>query len=348
MKSIPSRVLITGGTGFIGSNLTKGLLERGIHVDVLSRRPEFALPEITVDHPLITFHQANLTDEDVLSRAVRHAGAVYHLASNVNGTGDYAEDLYATESLIAVLQSAQHAVQLLVFGSSASVYGEGRYWCSDCGVCQPSQRSPKTFEPVCTTCGGAVVPHPTQENAVLNGATPYARTKRRQEQALAELPDSTGIGVTQLRLGTVYGPGQSIQNAYGWFARSMLSGAPIQLVEDGLQTRDFIYIDDVVTLSLRALADDNSGLKVFNVGSRVETTLLSFFKMMAETAKKRLKLEAPLISTTGVFSPDDVRHCRLDCGYACDSFDFVAEMDLPTGVSKWLEFVNAISERQMA
>jgi dTDP-L-rhamnose 4-epimerase len=346
MNTIPPRVLITGGTGFIGTNLTKRLLTRGIHVDVLSRREEFALQDVSADHPLITFHHSNLTDEDALARAVRHAGAVFHLASNVNGSGDYAEDLFATESLMAVLQSTKHAVDSIVFGSTASVYGEGVYWCLTCGTTQPTMRSPENFEPACPTCQGSLVPHPTRESAELNGKTPYARTKRRQEQALTEFNLSTGIGVTLLRFGTVYGPGQSIQNAYGWFARSMLSGAPIQLVEDGLQTRDFVYIDDVATMSMRALADNNEGLKIFNVGTGRDTTLLDFFQLMGDTAQRKLGLAAPLITTSGVFSPDDVRHCRLDIGYLDDSFDFVPFTELDTGIESWLHYVNNTLERQ--
>jgi dTDP-L-rhamnose 4-epimerase len=346
MAAIPPRVLITGGTGFIGTNLTKRLLRKGIHVDVFSRREEFALMDVSADNPLLTFHQANLTDEDALARAVRHAGAVFHLASNVNGSGDYAEDLYATESLIAVLQTVQRSVDLVVFGSTASVYGEGMYWCLTCGVTQPTMRNPDNFEAACPTCQGSMVAHPTGEDAELNGKTPYARTKRRQEQALTEFSMASGIGVSVLRFGTVYGPGQSIQNAYGWFARSMLSGAPIQLVEDGLQTRDFIYIDDVVTMSLRALADNNYGLKIFNVGTGTDTTLLDFFRLMGNLSERKFGKPLPLISTTGVFSPSDVRHCRLDIGHLDDSFNFSPSMDLESGLENWMYYVNSSLEGQ--
>jgi dTDP-L-rhamnose 4-epimerase len=268
------------------------------------------------------------------------------LASNVNGTGDYAEDLYATESLIAVLQSSTHSVDLVVFGSTASVYGEGSYWCLTCGTTQPTIRSAETFEPSCPTCQGSLVPHPTRETADLNGKTPYAITKRRQEQALNEFAIATGIGVTVLRFGTVYGPGQSIQNAYGWFARSMLAGAPIQLVEDGLQTRDFIFIEDVVTMSMRALADNNDELRVFNIGTGTDTTLLEFFRLMGDLVQRKFGLPAPLISTNGVLSVDDVRHCRLDCGRMDDFFNFVPATTLATGLENWLYYVSNSLERQ--
>jgi UDP-glucose 4-epimerase len=252
--------LVTGGAGFIGSHIARTLLRNGWKVRILddfSTGKRENLPESVAN---LEVQQGDIREAAALDEAVRDVDCVFHEAAFVSvpqslaAPGNcFSVNVQGTQLLLEAAHRA--GVQRVVMASSAAVYGDN-----------PTM--------------------PLAEDAELRSLSPYAASKRMDE-VLAELyTRSMGLEVIALRYFNVYGPRQSPESDYAaavpHFIRSLLQGKPVTIYGDGAQTRDMIYVADVVRANLLAAqASDFAGL-AFNVCTGQETRLLDLVRELQE------------------------------------------------------------------
>ena len=202
-------------------------------------------------------------------------------------------------------KNSRHTVERIVIASSRAIYGEGAYRCAKDGLVYPASRPVDDkiagkFDPLCPLCGLACETVPTLESAPSQPSSFYGLTKQVQEQTAMMFGHVLGIPSFGLRYQNVYGPGQSLKNPYtgilGIFCNLARVGHKLEVFEDGMESRDFVYIEDVVWATARCLDIESDGCHVVNVGSNDRTTLAH----VAERVKAFYQSVSPL-EITGAF-----------------------------------------------
>jgi dTDP-L-rhamnose 4-epimerase len=325
---MPNLILITGGAGFIGQRLARSLLKQGCSVRLLDNfSPQIhsteALPVDLDGH--VNLIKADVRDRDAMRRALTGVDTVVHLAAET-GTGQsmYEIDRYfsvnvqGTATMLDLLHNEDCAksIRSVVVASSRAVYGEGAYLCETDGMVFPDQRgrtlmSQGQFEPLCPVCGSAVKLLPTPESAPFRPMSMYGLTKQVQEQAVLLFAQTRGINGFGLRYQNVYGPGQSLKNPYtgilAVFSNLARQNQPIEIYEDGLESRDFVYIDDVVEATVRSINYPGQFVGALNVGSGEAVSVMT----VAQEIKAFFNSES-VIGVTGAFRMGDIRHNIAD------------------------------------
>ncbi len=271
----------------------------------------------------VNFIFGDVTVKKDWHKAINGQDVIIHLTAET-GTGQsmYEISKYVkvnvggTAALWDVLANNPHTIKKVIVASSRAIYGEGLYRCQKtCGLITAEPRT-KTqletgqFEPFCPKCRGLAFPVATAETAVPNPASLYACTKLAQEQMSLTLGKAQKIAVKILRFQNVYGPGQSLQNPYtgiiSIFSNQLRQNLPINIFEDGLESRDFVFIDDIVKICTKAI-DLKSDSIVVNAGSGKPTTVLK----LANTLKQLWESQSS-ITVTGAFRVGDIRHNWAD------------------------------------
>ena len=346
-------ILVTGGAGFIGRRLSEQLLEKGAHVRVLDNLSS-QIHGDKFDRQLLP-RKVELVVGDVRNKedwvnALDGIDGVYHLAAET-GTGQsmYETTRYTdvncagTSHLLDLIASKEIRLEKLVVASSRSVYGEGAYLCKVHGSVSGISRVPQDmadgrFDPFCPNCGRSMSFIPTSESTSINPLSIYALTKYFQEVSCLLAAPSVSRGVTALRFQNVYGPGQSLKNPYtgilSIFSVRMLMGADINIFEDGLESRDFVYIDDVVESLILAYASTSLGGEVFNVGSGQATTVME----VVQNLKSNYASSSP-ISVSGEYRVGDIRHNVADIGAIEHRFAWKPTVSFKEGVSNFCHWV---------
>jgi dTDP-L-rhamnose 4-epimerase len=348
------RILITGGVGFIGSHLAESLTADGhrvvvfdifdpqVHVDGKSRVPGGA-----------TLRLGDVRNADALARVAREADAIFHFAAAV-GVGQsqyqirhYVEtNVAGTATLLEILSARRKRPKKLIIAGSMSAYGEGAYNCARCGRVRPTLRvSPRrSWEPLCPGCSGAISPMPTQEDDRFICNSVYAVTKMAQEELSMNFGAAYGVPTTTLRFFNVYGPRQSLFNPYTGVAAIFISRAkndkPPVVYEDGLQTRDFISIRDIVQSCRLALVKKQADFEVFNVGTGRATSVLELAGRVLRAMGSRLEP-----NVLGRFRSGDIRHCFPDIEKIKSRLGFRPKVPLDVGLAElvaWSRDVKAI------
>ena len=324
---IPEPVLVTGGAGFIGSHLVDALVARGVAVRVLDSLDRqvhgTGVTRPRQLQPGVEFLLGPVTDRTLVDRALRDVRAVVHLAAAVGiGQSMYAIAPYVeanaqgTAVLLDAMVNGSHSVSRLVVASSMSIYGEGRYRCTACGPVAPHLRrlpqlQARDWEVHCPACGAIAQPVPTDEDKPLLPASVYAVTKRDQEELCLCVGRTYGIPTVALRLFNVYGPRQALSNPYtgvaAIFASRLLNGQPPLVFEDGLQSRDFVHVSDVVQAFCLALEQTSVADAAINIGTGQATTVLEVASMLGQMLGVRTPTEI-----VGKFREGDIRHCVAD------------------------------------
>lgn len=290
-------ILVTGGTGFIGSHLVRRLVEQGEHVRVLTRDAKKVLSDQTV-----AICSGDLRDEASLSRAMAGVNVVYHMAGY--GSPSTAEDgfrqivdvnIAGTLSLLTAANKA--AVRRVIFASSASVYGD-------------SPESPK------------------REAMAVAPQTPYAISKVSGEHLCDILGRRYGIETVVLRYFNVYGPGQPALFVIPRFIDMLRKEERVRLHGGGEQVRDFIYIDDVVTATMQAGTVQRSAGQIINVGSGVPITIKH---VMTELAA--LLGRTPKIDTVAAL-PGDIRESIADITVARETLGYEPAFSFREGLRR--------------
>lgn len=320
------KILITGGAGFIGSSLALELISQRHEVTVLDNlskqihgeNPKEASPLYNLIRDKVYFVEGDVRNIDDWSKALPGQEAVVHLAAET-GTGQsmYQVNHYTdvnvsgTNLMFEALRQCDNSVSRIVIASSRAVYGEGAYRCVSHGLIYPDSRLMEdmengTFDVKCPECGDVAEAVSTKENSFIKPSSIYGLTKYVQEQTCLILGKSMNIPVVALRYQNVYGPGQSLSNPYtgilSIFSKRLLSNKTVNIFEDGEESRDFVYIKDVVAATVASITSELSENKIFNVGSGEETTV----KHVAEELKTLYKSNS-VIEVTGNFRVGDIR-----------------------------------------
>jgi nucleoside-diphosphate-sugar epimerase len=308
-------VMVTGGAGFIGSHLCDRLLAEGhrvIAVDDLSTGRIANLGEARAYGPEFTFYNMDIRADGIGTLLERHhPEVVMHLAAQ-SGVRPSLEDpshdaSVNVQGLLNVLDAASRAgARKVVFASSGgTIYGE-----------------PKRL-PVKETAAGGSRP-----------LSPYGITKKVAEDYLRFFHRARGLDFTALALGNVYGPRQDPHGEAGViaiFAARMLEGKQPTIYGDGNQTRDYVFVDDVVHAF--SLATDAGSGKLLNIGTGVETSVNALLKMMADATAFAAE---PL---HGSLPAGELRRIALDNGQARDELGWKPWTHLEDGLKETIAYL---------
>ncbi len=284
-------VLITGGAGFLGSALANRLVEQGNHVRVLD---DLSAGERERLDPRVAFCSGDTRDIPKLWSLLRGVDCVYHLAARVSVPESVlypveynAVNVGGTVSLLTAMRDAQ--VRRLVFASSGAIYGE-----------QVSQ--------------------PVPEDAPLRPLTPYAVSKVASEHYVRAIGELWGIETVILRIFNAYGPGQPLPPSHASviprFLRQATGGGSLVLFGDGSQTRDFVYIDDVIDALVAAGETEGISRSIINIGSGQEVSILGLVETIEGVLGEGVHRLCNAEEKTGVSRlVADVRLAQQKLGY---------------------------------
>ncbi|MFH1641089.1 MAG: NAD-dependent epimerase/dehydratase family protein [Candidatus Omnitrophota bacterium] len=340
-------VLVTGGCGFIGSHLVDRLIKEGHRVRVY----DILEPQVFGNkkpHYLNTAAEyifADIRNKDKLRKALKNIEIVFHEASQVGvGQSMYeiekyvSHNIYGSAVLLDLIVNTKNKIRKVIVASSMSIYGEGAYKCYKCGNVYPSLRSKgqlkgKKWEMQCPYCSKEVSPAPTNEYKPLWPTSIYASSKRSQEEMCLEVGLAYKIPTVALRYFNVYGPRQSLSNPYTGVAAIFLSrvknnNLPL-IFEDGNQSRDFIYVSDIVEANILAMIRKEADYEFFNIGTGVPRTILEVAKTVISFYGKTL---TPRIINK--FRAGDIRHCYADISKIRKKIGFSPKVSFSQGMKE--------------
>ena len=344
------RVLITGGAGFIGSHLVARFLEEGFQVRVLdsleARVHPYGRPsDIPGD---VDFIEADVTDRHAMLAALQDVDIVSHQAAYQDYMPDFSRFLntnaVGTALLYELIVQERLNVKKVIVASSQAVYGEGQYICPVHSFFQPAPRSQEQlslgeWEVRCPECDRQAEACLLEENYT-NPYNQYAISKLAEEKIALGLGWLHGIPSVGLRYSITQGPRQSLFNQYSGICRIFVGQAlkrtPLMIYEDGLQTRDFVHIKDVVAANMRVLESDAANFQAFNVGSGKATTVLEY----ANLVRKRLSSDVK-INLGGEYRRGDNRNGVSNIG-KLKTLSWAPQYDLSTILEDFLAWVESV------
>lgn len=315
------RALVTGGAGQIGSHVVDALLRRGWQVTVLDSlepvtHPRGRPPWVPKD---VRFIQGDITCEDAVAQALEGVQVVFHQAAYQGLLPDFSRfflvNSVGTALIYETIVARRLPVEKVIVASSQAVYGEGKHQCPNHGALYPPPRPlgqllSGDWGHRCQWCSAPLQPLPTGEERV-TGATSYAVSKHSQEEIALGLGRTYGIPSVALRYAITFGLRQSFHNAYsglsGILAQRVLNGRPVVVYEDGHQTRDIVFVEDVAEANLFVMDHPEADLRVFNVGTGRGVSVLEFVRVLSS----KFGVEPQLI-VPGEFRLGDVRHLVPD------------------------------------
>ncbi|MCE4025704.1 NAD-dependent epimerase/dehydratase family protein [Microbacterium sp. Au-Mic1] len=350
-------VLITGGAGFIGTRLAARFAADGHAVTVL----DSLIAQVHGDDPATTSPllrsldgiadviTGTVTSKDDLRQALAGATIVIHLAAET-GTGQsmYEIDRYVdanvggTAKLLDILANEENSVRRVVIASSRSIYGEGAYETPDGRRVYPGHRADSDMAAgdfdVHVPGEGALRLIPTDESALVHPSSVYGITKQMQESLIMTVAPTIGVEPVSVRYQNVYGPGQSLKNPYtgilSIFSTLIRQGKDINIFEDGEESRDFVYIDDVIEATFLAATVPAAAGGIFNVGSGVATSVNEVVAALFDA----YGTEVPT-HISGNYRLGDIRHNVADTTALREVLGFTPRVAFAVGVKQFAEWV---------
>jgi len=347
------RALVTGGAGLIGSHVVDLLVNDGWEVRALDnlepqthRRGKPAWINQKAE-----FVHGDLRDRDTIAAALDKIDVVFHQAAY----GGYMPEItkfvhvnsLGTAQMLEVIREKALPVRKVIVASSQAVYSEGAGECPKHGLVFPAVRPVEQlrkgdWQAHCPLCGAITTSVPTPENAPVGGETVYGLTKVDQERLVLLWGKQLGIPTVALRYSCTYGPRQSIFNPYtgviAIFCTRLLNNLPPVLYEDGEQTRDFSFVEDIARANLLAAETDKLDGLAINIGSGHGTPI----REIAEQLSDVLKIDfAPEIK--GEFRPGEMRHLTSDTTLA-RSAGYKPSVDLNEGIGRYIAWIRAQSD----
>lgn len=353
-------VLITGGAGFIGSNLTLALIDRGYKITILDNLS----PQIHGENPgnnsylfsrikdKVNFIYGSVVNKSDWERALKGQDAIIHLAAET-GTGQsmYEIEKYTsvniggTSIMLDLLANTKHSIQKIIIASSRSIYGEGRYWSDELNsFVYPKHRADDrmSFGDFEVKYSGVSLPLKlvaTDEESKIHPSSVYGITKQNQEQMIMTVCPTIGINPVAFRYQNVYGPGQSLSNPYtgilSIFSTLIKNGKDINVFEDGLESRDFVFIDDVVEATILGLEKSEANGQVFNVGTGEPTNVITVANELIRNYGTKTKI---IISSN--YRLGDIRHNFADLYKIKTMLGFEPKYNFVSGIKKFTDWVS--------
>jgi dTDP-L-rhamnose 4-epimerase len=302
------QILVTGGAGFVGSHLADGLLQAGHRVRILDDLTPQVHPAGVPDYlsPDVELITGDVRDPNRLKEALAGVDVVYHFAATVGvGQSMYEIARYmsvntqGTAELLQAILDSKAQIEKMIVASSMSIYGEGRYVCSECGqAAAPPVRSTAQlrfakWELLCDACGGVLRPAPTSEGKPSEINSMYALSKRDQEELCLIYGRTYGLPVTALRFFNIYGTRQALSNPYtgvaAIFASRLLNGQAPLVFEDGEQMRDFVSVHDIVRANILAMERPESNNEVINIGCGKPISIRNVAELLSKSLGKDIE-----------------------------------------------------------
>lgn len=357
-------VLVTGGAGFIGTNLVRRLLSEKLKVTILdnfSKQIHGDKTELAADiQGKVNMIIGSVTDKEVFREALFGQDVVVHLAAET-GTGQsmYEVERYEEVNIKGtailmdyIVNNKESCIKKIVVASSRAIYGEGKYHCKEHGVVYPDRRTTENmkrgrFEPLCPTCGSDCTMLPTDEDSNIHPSSFYGITKQIQEQMVLLFARAVGISAFALRYQNVYGPGQSLKNPYtgilAIFSNQARLNQPIYIFEDGKESRDFVYIDDVIDATWRCISPDFSGVEALNVGSGEKTTVHQVVNEIIQYFDSN-----SIVTVNGAFRDGDIRHNIADLTKVKEAIGYEPNWKFSQGIRRFLDWAKEEGEDSRA
>jgi dTDP-L-rhamnose 4-epimerase len=353
MANHGQRALVTGGAGLIGSHVTDLLVREGWKVRVLDNleprthrlgRPPW-IPEA------VEFITGDLCDRETITAALQDIDVVFHQAAYGGYMPEIAKYVHVnslgTAQMLEVIRENNLAVQKVVVASSQAVYSEGAGICPKHGLVFPNVRPIEQLRTGdwsvhCPICKAATTSAPTPENAPIGGESVYGLTKVDQEKLVLLWGKQIGIPTVALRYSCTYGPRQSIFNPYtgviAIFCTRLLNNLPPVFYEDGEQTRDFSFVEDIARANLLAAQTDVFNGVAVNIGSGRGVPIREIAREISDALDIHIAPEA-----NGEFRPGEIRHLTSDTTRA-RAGGYAPQVDLPTGISRYLDWIRDQSD----
>ena len=353
MSKNGNRALVTGGAGLIGSHVADMLVREGWKVRVLDNlEPQThrrGKPAWISDK--VEFVEGDLRERDTMTAALDQIDVIFHQAAY----GGYMPEItkyvhvnsLGTAQMLELIREKNLPIQKIIVASSQAVYSEGAGICPTHGLVFPKVRPLEQlrvgdWSVRCPICNAVTTSAPTPENAPVGGETVYGLTKVDQEKLVLLWGRQTGIPTVALRYSCTYGPRQSIFNPYtgviAIFCTRLLNDLPPVFYEDGEQTRDFSFVEDIARANLLAAETDKlDGLPV-NVGSGRGVPIREIADRISDALDIHIPPEA-----NGEFRPGEMRHLTSDTTQA-RSAGYEPRVDLATGLARYLDWIRAQSD----
>lgn len=305
-----TRILVTGGAGFIGSNLAEGLCSDN-KVTVLDNLASGSPANLEEIKARVTFVKGDVRDKSAVEKLVAEAEFVFHLAANVGNIKSIEDPHFDMEvnikGTLNILEAClKYKSKKLVYSSSAAIYGDAQYL-------------------------------PIDEGHPLNPESPYAVSKLAAEKYCFAFHKVHDLPVVALRYFNVYGPRQGSSqyaNVIPIFFRKIREGEPLTIFGDGKQTRDFVNVRDVVAANILA-AESQETFGVFNIASGKSTTVNELADHVVSIMKSKTeRVYAP-------FRKGEVLHSRADISRAKKSLGFEPKVSVADGLRQYAEYLKA-------
>lgn len=353
-------ILITGGAGFIGSNLAVKLVSKGYIVTVLDNlSPQIHGENPNTTSPLyqsikdkVSFIKGSVTSGEDWLKAIKGQDCIVHLAAET-GTGQsmYEIEKYVntniggTAILLEILANTKHTVKRVLVAESRAIYGEGRYFSEELNqfvyptVRSDADMSKGDFEVKYLDCIKPLKLVGTSEDSKVHPTSVYGITKQVQGQLVHLVCESIGIDSVSFRYQNVFGPGQSLSNPYtgilSIFSTRIKNNNGITIFEDGKETRDFVYIDDVVDATILGIEVKEAKGHAFNIGTGEAIDVLT----VAKTLIDKYGIEVPL-TISGNYRLGDIRHNYADISLAKKILGFIPKWSFSDGIGEFVKWVN--------
>ena len=347
------KVLVTGGAGFIGSHLVDELIKCKYKVRVLDsfeeqvhqrKRPGYL-------NKKCEYIKGDVRDPKDLQKAMDGINFVFHLAAQVGvGQSMYQIRKYIDHNTLgtAILMEyiisnrAKLKIKKIIVASSMSIYGEGAYRCHNCEArYEPIERREedlknRIWEYSCPKCSKPLEPTATGEEKTLRSNSIYAISKKDQEEIVLNLGKAYKLPSVALRFFNVYGPRQSLSNPYtgvcAIFQSRIKNNNPVLVYEDGLQTRDFVSVKDIVAANIFVMNSESADYQYFNVGTGRPASVLDIAKTLS-----RLYGKEPKVIIKNEYRIGDIRHCFADIS-KIEKIGFKPSVDFNDGMQEMVEW----------
>jgi dTDP-L-rhamnose 4-epimerase len=354
-------ILISGGAGFIGSNLALKLVKKGYSVTVLDNlsqqihgeKPEISSPLYLAIKDKVRFIKGSVTCPEDWRKALDGQECVVHLAAET-GTGQsmyeikkYVDtNIGGTALLLDILTNEKNTVDKVIVAESRAIYGEGRYFSKESNqYYYPGERTDADMSngdfkvKVSGVDSSSLQLVATTEDSLIHPTSVYGVTKQVQGQLVHLICSKIGKQSVSFRYQNVYGPGQSLSNPYtgilSIFSTRIKNGHEINIFEDGKESRDFVYIEDVVDATILGIEKVEANGHAFNVGSGTPIDVLT----VAQLLIKQYGIQVP-IRISGNYRLGDIRHNYADISLAKNLLGYTPKWTFDAGIKEFCDWVN--------